>query len=344
MAHSAADSPRLSRRITLVDVARDAGVSPSTVSLVLNQAPRISAATVARVQASIDRLDYQYDGRAAALRSNVSTTASLILDDVRSRNHAELTMAVEQVLCQDGLVLTVGYHHDDPVRQEELLRAAARQRIGGLVLLPAPGTEETPAAQLLARATFPLVTIGRHIRGLNPSYVGTDNRIGARLVGEHLRSVGVRQAALVAGSENSTAFQERMEGFRSVSGLAVVGYPAAVTAQGGVDGLRRALADLGTLDAVVAFSDAPALGIVHELRDTGMEKRIAVVAFDDNPVFALLDRALTCVETFPGRVGGAAAELLRKRMGEIRSEPEIVELVPELRIRSSTRNWKPAAE
>lgn len=344
MARSEGGVPQPLRRVTLVDVARDAGVSPSTVSLVLNQAPRISAATVARVHASIDRLDYQYDGRAAALRSNVSTTASLILDDVRSRNHAELTMAVEQVLCQDGLVLTVGYHHDDPVRQEELLRAAVRQRIGGLVLLPAPGTEDTPAAQLLGRATFPLVTIGRHIRSLDPSYVGTDNRIGARLVGEHLSSVGARRVALVAGSENSTAFQERMTGFDSVDGIEVVGYPAAVTAQGGVDGLRRALADVPELDAVVAFSDAPALGIVHELRDTGIEARIAVVAFDDNPVFGLLDRSLTCVETFPGRVGGSAAELLRRRMRQPRTEPEKVELVPELRIRASTRDWKPASQ
>src|SRR5437762_754954 len=105
------------RRVTMKDVAAASGVSRATVSLVVRDSPQIPEETKERVREAIERLGYVYDHRAAVMRSSRTMTVGLVATDVRNPYFAELTMALEVKLQEDGFALLLGYSHDERERE-----------------------------------------------------------------------------------------------------------------------------------------------------------------------------------------------------------------------------------
>jgi len=118
-------------KVTLLDIARECGVSRATVSLVLQDSSRVSGETKARVREAMAPLGYVYNRRAANLRTRRSMIVGLVVTDVRNHYFAELIMAVELALHDCGYIVLQGFSHDEPDRQGLLLAAMSEYRDDG---------------------------------------------------------------------------------------------------------------------------------------------------------------------------------------------------------------------
>ena len=134
--------------ITIIDVARVAGVSKSTVSLVLQGSRRIRPETTEKARAAIERLGYVLNRGAANLRRARGNVVGMVINDLANPFFAELAIGIESVFRASGLVPLIAHTAGNPVRQADVLKAMREQAVSGLIVCPARGTE----AEVLAAA------------------------------------------------------------------------------------------------------------------------------------------------------------------------------------------------
>jgi LacI family transcriptional regulator len=333
------------RRPTIKDVAADCGVSKATVSLVLRDSPQIAAATKERVRESMARLGYVYNRRAADMRSQRSRTLGLVVTNVRNPYFAELTMAIEEAAGEAGYTLFQGFSRNEVPRQRRLLETMAEHRIDGLILLPAHGSGSADLMETVGAAGLRHVLITRSVRGYVCDYVGADNIRSGVLVGEHLTGLGVSTVAFLGGTEGTSAWTDRLEGLRS--GLArppALSLPAAAE-EGGAPLVDRMLERMPCPDAIVAYNDMYAVGIMNGLRARGIVpgRDVAVASFDDVPDAAFQQPPLTSAAGHPEVVGAQATRLLLERLEDPDREPRSVLIEPRLAPRASTTSWSDRA-
>ncbi|WP_033289266.1 LacI family DNA-binding transcriptional regulator [Amycolatopsis jejuensis] len=328
-------------RVTINDVAAESNVSRATVSLVLRGSTKISEPTKQRVLDTMVRLGYVYNRQAANLRTQRTMTVGLVLTGVRDPWYADVTMAVEEHAHRAGCTLLTGYSRDMLDRQDKLLSAMVEQRVDGVVLLPAT---ETPADSLArSLSAIPHVLIDRRVPGLTADCVLVDHENAARQVAEHLAGLGVRSVAFLGGLPGCTVRAAREAGLRA-PGLTLRPDWSIATDGEHAGGTRAAeeLLDLGALpDAIVAYSDVVALGVVSALRRRGIEpgRGVALASFDDISEAALQPTPLTSAATFPERQGELAVDLLLERIAQPSDKPREVVYPSELRVRESTSDW-----
>ena len=336
-------------KVTVSDVAAAAGVSRAAVSLVLQDSNRVSVATKARVRQVMADLGYVYDRRAANLRMQKSMIVGLIVTNVRNPYFAELTMSIERQLHDAGYTLLLGYSHDENDRQRRLLATMTEHRVDGIVLLPAAETTADSLAALNGANGTPHVLIARKVRGHNADYAGVANVKAGTLLGRHLIEVGVRDVAFLGGPAGSIARTERERGLRrelETAGISIapensIGSPS--TPSGGVEAAEKLLAQGDLPDVLVCYSDAVAFGVLHTLRERGIQvgRDVAVAGFDDTTEARHQNPALTSVATFPDRIGEEAARLLLERFEQQDREPRSFIVAPQLNVRASTAGWSP---
>jgi LacI family transcriptional regulator len=309
------------RRTTIKDVAADCGVSKATVSLVLHDSPQIGEATKRRVRESMTRLGYVYNRRAADMRRQRSRTFGLVVTNVRNPYLAELTMTIEDTAGKAGYTLFQGFSRDEVSRQQRLLETMAEHRIDGLILLPAHGSRPEHLQETVGAAGLPHVLITRSVRGYECDYVGADNVRSGLLVGEHLGALRASTVAFLGGIEGSSAWSERIEGVRSALARFGVDPPLtlsvpAVGNEGGAALVDRMLDRLPCPDAIVAYNDMYAFGIMNALRARGITPGadVAVASFDDVPDAAVQQPPLTSAAGHPETVGTEATRLLLERL------------------------------
>jgi len=273
---------------TVIDIARHAGVSKSTVSFVLQGSPLVKAATRAKVAASIEALGYVYNRRAANLRGAPSNLVGMIINDLANPFFAEMAVGIERVFQSAGYVPFIANSAESPTRQADVLRLMREQGAAGLIMCPARGTT---ARQLddLAEAGVPVVLVMRRIAGARVSSVVADSRGGARQATEHLLSLGHRRIAFFGGFGDMVAFAERSGGYRAALEAAgievdpsfiVEGMPSR---EGGRSAIGHALGMSSPPSAALCFNDVVALGAMDGLVHRGLQagRDFALVGFDD---------------------------------------------------------------
>lgn len=330
------------KRPTIREVASHAGVSKATVSLVLRDSSQIPPITKARIRESMTALGYVYNRRAAEMRSLRSRTLGLIVANVRNPYFAELTMAVEERAHEDGLTLILGCSADDVGRQHELLRAMAEQRVDGVLVLPASQTRPADLKKTLGAAGLPHVLIARSVPGYQCDYVGADNVASGKLLGEHLRERGAKKVAFIGGVETSVPRQDRIQGL--LNGLApdVLALAADLPSEGDAVFEPSGVVDAAlaaSVDAIVAYNDMYAFGIMSAIRARGLRPGADVMigSFDNVPEASRQFPGLTTADGFPQQVGKRATELLLDALEghEAKGAREVL-FEPALRVRGST--------
>ncbi len=237
----------IDRPTTIVDIARAAGVSKSTVSLVLKGSSLVKAETRERVEEVIQRFGYVYNRGAANLRTATSSFVGMIISDLTNPFFAELAVGIEEALYQLGFVPILANTNEDLERQTHVLRSMREHGVAGIIMSPARGTDAWTLANLPARS-MPMVITMRRILGSPLPYVGPDNQTGARKAVEHLIGLGHRRIAFMGGYASMTTQQERLSGWRDA--LAGAGLPfddglifeSMPTREGGKRAMEAALA------------------------------------------------------------------------------------------------------
>jgi LacI family transcriptional regulator len=331
----------LMRPATMRDVAALAGVGLKTVSRVVNGESNVSAETRARVEAAIDRLDYRQDINASLLRRRGRKTATigLVLEDVSNPFSSALHRAIENRARERGVMLFTGSCDEDSDRERELIGTFRRRRVDGIIVVPASSDHRYLIPE--QRAGTPLVFVDRPARFLNADSVTSDNVGGAKRAVSHLAAFGHRRIGFLGDTLEIQTAADRLQGYSL--GLAALGLqtdPAIVrTGLRGVDVAARAATELlGAEDAPTALLTAQNLitiGALHALRELSLEHQTALVGFDDIELADLLEPAVTVVAQDPAAIGGAAADMLFRRLDGDDSPPEDVVIAVELVARGS---------
>lgn len=330
----------LKQRVTLLDIAADAGVSRATVSLVIRDVPSVAASTRKRVQKSIKRLGYIYHRGAASLRMQQSHAIGLIVSDITNPFFAEVIVAIEDRLATERLVTLLGNTSEDHAKETRLLKTMREFPADGILICPAIGSEASSTAVTLGNQ-LPTVAFARRAPGLD--YAGVDNVQGALLAVEHLCSLGNRRIAFIGGDPDVSTGHERIQGYqRALDRLGLpfdpcLVLPASPTRRGGYDSVRRLLQIENRPTAALCFNDVVALGVIEALQHAGVRagKEFGVVGFNNVPEAAQSLPGLTTIDTSPRQLGESAAELLLKRIAQKDSPIRTVILQPRLIVRES---------
>ncbi|MGE6614282.1 LacI family DNA-binding transcriptional regulator [Peribacillus sp. NPDC076916] len=330
-------------RVTLQEVAKHAGVSTSTASLIVRNNPRISEATRKKVLKSMHELGYVYDRIAANLRSQSSDTVGIIITDISNTFFSEFLIGVHDALDEVGYTVLLGTTFDSVAKQDHLLSTMMEHRVGGLILCPVSESSQDTIERLNEIDT-PMVLAVRELPGVNSDYVGIDYPEGAKIAVEHLLGKGHKRIALLGGIKESSTWIERMKGYRealSRAGLEVddsLVIDSAPTREGGLEAVLKVLENPNPPTAIFCFSDLIAFGVMQGLMLKGYTpgKDIDIVGFDNVPVAEIYHPPLTTISSFPRRIGKEAANLLYQQMEKVEREQQRIILNPELIIRESS--------
>jgi LacI family transcriptional regulator len=315
-------------RVTLLDVAREAGVSRSTVALVLREACGVSRATRARVRSVMERLGYARHRGATNLRPGTAETAGMIIDDLTDPFFAELAIGIEHGLAAAGILPFLATTGESPIQQARVMRTMREHGAAGFVLCPALGTDRVLLREV-EDWRLPMVSVMRPTPGARASYVGPDNRRGAEQATAHLLAAGHWRIAFLGGRYGTVVREERVEGYATAlhaAGLPVdtaIVVDTAPNRQGGFEALGRILASEDPPTAALCFNDAVAFGVLHGLVLHGLRagRDLAVVGFDDVRDARYAEPALTTVAVDPSGLGERAAEILVRQIGSPAAEP-----------------------
>ena len=328
-------------RPTVKDIARHAGVSPATVSLVLRSSPLVAATTRADVQSSMDSLGYVYHRAAANLRARLTHTVGLVICEITNPFYAELAAGIDDALDQAGWVAFVANTAESPTRQSRFIARMREHRVDGILLAPAEGTLADVADEL-KRNSIPVVQMLRRVGKRNADYVSADFRLGMTLAAEHLIRLGHKRIAFVGGARRVSPARDRTEAFRAV--LPRFGLPVGPiinclpTREGGAAAVGQLFQDNSNAPtAVVCHNDLCALGVMLGLADLGVipGRDVAVIGFDNIPEGAMHRPALTTVSIGAREIGEEGARLLLRRIKSPEGSPESIILPPKLVIRES---------
>lgn len=311
-----------SRRVTSKEVAELAGVSRTTVSLVLNNAPgvQISEDTRKRVLESARSLGYVPNAAARALASRRSHIIGLVL--TRDPHHIASDAFLNQIL--NGLISSV---HQNDMRllidivetkhqKKAYLELIRAKRIDGIILSGPRFDDE--ALMELEKDGFPTVLMGQ-LPGSNFHSVDVDNRAAAFQAVNHLIEHGHRRiACLTNASLNYTAAADRLVGYRQALDAAGIPYDESLIRYGDFDPqsgylqMKSLLEQKSDFTAAFVASDVVTLGVMAAIRQAGrsIPQDIALVSFDDVPQARYLDPPLTTIRLPAYELACKAFEIL----------------------------------
>ncbi len=328
-------APKLGHPASIRDVARIAGVSRQTVSRVINDHPSLRPETRERVQAVIDELRYRPNPIARALGGSRSRTFGVIASQRTQWGPAAAIQGVERAARDAGyLVNTTNLASTEPSVIREALALQVEHKVEGLVII-APQTRTLDQIDELA-LDIPYVLLHSRAQG-DEHELFVDQLAGARAATRHLVQLGHRDVLHLAGPQEWIEAEARMQGFLAEMIEADLPVRPPVLGDWTPDfgyHAGRELARFRDFTAVFTANDQMALGMMHALRDAGLDvpRDVSVVGFDDMPEAAHFWPPLTTVRQDFEELGRrCVARLLGGHEGE---EPAPLE--PQLVVRSST--------
>jgi LacI family transcriptional regulator len=336
---------RTPRRVTIIDVARHAGVSTTAVSKVLRNATGTSPQMRTRVRAAIDQLGYRPSTAARALRGR-TYTIGVLLPDVRNPFFADVLDGVAEHLAGTEYQLLMASCCDDEASEALVVDALIDRSMDGVVLVApvsSPGRLERVAR------TLPTVVIGRHASPAGFDTVTGDDFAGAALVVSHLAELGHRRIAHIEHRESDPVRLAEMpnavraDGYRHAMRAHGLEPEIAIastryTREGGSLGARQLLERDPRPTAIFAGADIAALGVLDALTEAGLSVPgdLSVAGYDDITFAGFGPISLTTVDQAGHRIGATAARLLLERIADPAHRATAVKFSPRLVVRRTT--------
>jgi DNA-binding LacI/PurR family transcriptional regulator len=331
--------------VGIKQVARHAGVSPGTVSNVLNRPERVAAATRARVEASIRELGFVRNGSASTLRAGHSSTIGLMVLDLANPFFTDLARGVEDIASERGYAVILSSSAESDERERRNIRVFAEQRVRGVLLTPVGDDGEK--ADLLRERGVPVVLLDHPTPRANQCSVAVDDVAGGELAVSHLLAAGARTLAFVTGPAALRQCVDRRKGALRALRAAGLGREAmreltvpAMNARAGQEAARRLLDDGPLPDAIFCANDLLALGTMRVLLQAGLKvpTDVALIGYDDIEFSAAAAVPLSSVRQPTYQLGRIATELLLEECDDAEGHAhQQVMFQPELVVRESSR-------
>jgi DNA-binding LacI/PurR family transcriptional regulator len=328
--------------MSLKRLAEYLGLSPATVSLVINRssvADSIPQDTKDRIFAAARKFKYRPNFFARSLRTQRSFTIGVIVPEVSDGYSASVMSGVEDYLLQEGYFYFVASHRHRADLIDEYPRMFLERSVDGLIAVDTPWH---------LNLSVPVVTVSGHNNVKGVTNIVLDHRRAAEVALKHLVHLGHRQIAFMKGQEFSSDTEVRWANIERVArqfGLVI--NPRLVTQlegdspspQVGYKATKKLMTSGKAFSALFAFNDISAMGAIRALRESGWQvpEDVSVVGFDDIQNAAFQNPGLTTVRQPLREMGRIAAEILLKRINRPGIELHDKHIVqPELVIRETT--------
>jgi LacI family transcriptional regulator len=326
---------------TIVDVAKIAHVSLSTVSHVVNGTRPVSDPTREKVLLAIEETGYEPHGVARALRRARTDTVGLVISDTGQPVFADMVRGVEHEARAAGFTLLLANSAEDLERQSQSVQALRERRVDGLLVAQVAGSDHSLVEQIQSTRT-PLVLIDR-LTAPEVDQVGVENDAPMRRLVDHLVGRGHRRIGYIAGDTRVPVLEERQRGYLdALAGHDIAVDPAlivraTVTSDETTEAVRPLLLRLDRPTAFVAASLVISMGTMRALLETGLRipEDVAFVVFDEPEYADLFSPRLTCVVQPAFDIGREAMRLLLRRLSRPDAPPRTVRLKPHIVHRES---------
>lgn len=334
--------------VTIYDIAKRAGVSPMTVSRVINNSARISEKTRRKVEEAIRELDYIPNKSARSLISKETKRVALVISDISNPFFTNIARGAEDKALQAGYQLILGNSDENTAKEGKYMDLLIATGVDGVLIAPA---DDTSVGNLrkLAKRNIPFVLLDRYVDHLDADFVSGDNTDTTYKLVNHLIERGHTKIVLINGPANVSNARERGRAFQDA--LALAGLPFSPDSiiethykQDNLEDIVRSLVSLGESKrptAILAANNFIGVNTLRALRSLGIRvpEDVAVACFDDPETIPDYNPFLTVAAQPAYDMGFIGMQLLIERMeGTAPATPRKIVLPSELVIRKSTES------
>lgn len=329
------------RTATIVDVAAEANVSKSTVSLVLKGSPLIKGETADRVKAAVIKLGYVYNRKAGELRGNSSNVIGVVINDLMNPFFAEVLVGIERKLVDAGYVVLMAHTREDVGLQDKVLQSMREQNVAGIMLCPALNTSRN-LLKTIESWGIPLTIFVRNLGPGNYDFAGGDSEQGVFLATTHLLNAGHKKVGFLGG-QKGVVFNQRMDGYKKAlkeKGIAFsedLVFNANPSRSGGYEAMNSLLSSKQKIKAAVCYNDVTAFGALSALGEKGLRagSDFALMGFDNILDTAHSNPPLSTIDIHPTELGEQAAAILLERIREPDAKRLVYTAKPSLLLRQT---------
>jgi LacI family transcriptional regulator len=329
-------------KVTIKDVAREAGVSIGTVSKVLNNKGYVSKDTREKVLGTIELLKYQVNANARSLKAVRTKKVGMIVSDISNPYIMSIAKTIESTLHGIGCHMLIMSHNENEDTERELIQLILEQRVEALVLIPTGGNPEM--VQSVMDQNIPVILVDKKVEGITTDLIVDDNYFGSYESIAYLNSLGHERIGVIYGHTKNSVGKERLEGALSAikdfncsddSSLIRPGEFSAVMAY---ESATELLLLPNPPTAIYCCNNTMTIGLLKAINEQGlkMPEDISIIAFGDASQWELIQPPLTLMTQPLRRIGVEAAILLKNRLTMDEDFlPKQIIMKPELQIRSS---------
>lgn len=330
---------------TLKEVAKEAGVSITTVSRVINGSSKVNGKTRERVQKAMLQLDYQPNRVAQRLRTSGgrSKLLGLIIPDIQNQFYSNIVRGIEDVTYGHDYAVILCNSDENPNKERFYLEVLRSESVDGIILPPIHQFGEE--IENLIDLGIPIVCVDRKLMRKNVDTVVIGNEKGGYDAVSHLVELGHKKIAILTSSLQFSSFNERQKGYERALKENGIEIDKRLIKEGdprSLDIARSLTEELLNLEepptAIFATNNLMTLGALEALNKLNYQipEDISIIGFDDLPWAKAISPPLTVVKQPAYEMGQKAAELFFKRVEDPLGERVEVELEAKLIIRQST--------
>ncbi|UYZ62101.1 LacI family DNA-binding transcriptional regulator [Hymenobacter weizhouensis] len=333
-------------KASISDLAKQLGVSVSTVSRALSDHASISDATKKRVWKLARELHYQPNHLAAGLRKGRSNLLGVIVPHIDGHFFALVVKGIETVATRAGFNVMICQSNEDVAHERKNIETLLSAQVEGILVSLARTTRDFRHFEKVRKQEIPLVFFDRVLDGLDVSAVVLDDREGGYQSTKHLLAQGCRRIAHFGGPQHLNIYKNRRQGY--VDALLEHGLPldedlifyCDMTQEDGMEGMERLLSLPHPPDAVFSASDFSIVGALQVIKSRGLRvpQDIALAGFSNETFTSLTEPMLTSIDQRCEQMGQSAVRLFLEMLEEKTSKfsPRRIVLQPDLLIRDSS--------
>jgi DNA-binding LacI/PurR family transcriptional regulator len=303
--------------VSIYDLAKKAGVSPSTVSRALEDHPRIGATTRKRIQELAKEMDYVPSTVAKSLAANKTWTIGMVLATIADPFMGRVVEGVEQAAIEAGFNIFISTSQNDPQREIAVIKVLQQRRVDGVIVIASHLFEQYP--RFFGRSKAPIVIINEQKPGETMHFVTVDDVHGARLAVEHLLALGHRRIGFAGVTNRPKSNAYRLKGYQdALEASGIAPDPALIFSCNTIeDHAKRGEASLESFlaagaTAVFCYNDATAIGLLAACykRGVSVPGNLSIVGFDDIDMAAYTIPPLTTIRQPRFELGQRAMRMM----------------------------------
>jgi len=337
-------------RATIHDIAKKLNITASTVSRALNDHPRISEATKKTVQKAAEKIGYQPNNIAAALRNGKTNILGIIVPTADRSFFSSVVRGIEEIANKARYNVMICQTDDSYEKEVGTVQALLNARVDGVIASFAKATQDFSHFSKLKDRGIPLIFFDRSNDELEVSQVVIDDFLGGYKATEHLIQQGCTRIAHFTNTRKISIYKDRLRGYREAlvdNGLQYderLVVESNLQLEDGRNSMHQLLERGDMPDGIFSASAFGAVGALQVSKENGIKvpDQIAIVGFSNEIFMSFTDPTLSTIEQHSKRIGNAAAQIFLEEIGDRDTKfiPQKIVLKPELIVRESSLRKK----